>query len=129
MQAFYALFSKWAKGNRQLMYEEEKMVRQFRARRVLVGWRRFAALACHCKRAERRALQFYCHSLHTKALVALYQNSFKLAVIKKFKRRHALLKFFKRRWVPKTRQRQLLRRVLAKCVLKEESQERSRYQR
>ena len=129
MQAFYALFSKWAKGNRQLMYEEEKMVRQFKARRALAGWRRYADLACHCKRAERRAIQFYCYSLHTKALVGLYQNSFKLALVKKFKRRQAFLKFFKRTWAPRTRQRQLLRRVLARYALKEESQERGRYQR
>ena len=129
MQAFYALFSKWAKGNRQLMYEAEKAVRQFKARRALVGWQRYAALVGQDKRAERRAIQFYCYSLHTKALVGLYQNSFKLALVKKFKRRQAFLKFFKRAWAPKTRQRQLLRRVLARCLLKEESQERSRYQR
>ena len=129
MQNFYSLFQKWAKGNRQLIYEEEKKVRQFRARLILCKWRNFSTDANNSRKAERLAVQFYSHSLHTKALVALYQNSFKLTVIKKFQRRQAFLKFFKRKWMIKTKQRQLLRDVLIKFIAKEERQEKSRYQR
>lgn len=39
MQNFYQLFSKWAKANRQLVYETERMVRRFRGKYVLDKWR------------------------------------------------------------------------------------------
>ena len=78
-------------------------MRQFRAKMVLNRWRDFSSDANNSRKAEKLAVQFYSHSLHTKALVGLYQNSFKLTVIKKFQRRQAFLKFFKRKWIIKTK--------------------------
>ena len=39
MQGFYGLFARWAKANRQLVYETERQVRHFRLGFVLDKWR------------------------------------------------------------------------------------------
>lgn len=98
MQQFYNLFTKWSKANRQLVYETEKTVRHFRIKLVLQKWRHHNKICGREKRMTRQAIQFYVRSLHNRALASLYQNGIRLAKCKRFERRQALLKFFKRRW-------------------------------
>ena len=96
-------------------------MRQFRARYVLTRWRHHNKVGFREKRLQRKAIEFYIQSLHTRALAGLYQNSHRIAVCKSFERRQALIKFFKRRWLAKCRGRQLLRRVLEVCSVREQS--------
>ena len=91
-------------------------MRNFRAKFVLTRWRAFYQVAGRERRVERAAIQFYVRSLLARALASLCQNRRRLVNCKRFERRKALIKFFKRRWLPKCRSRQLLRAVLDRCV-------------
>ena len=105
MQRFYNLFTRWAKANRQLVYESEKQVRQFKARYVLARWRAYYQRSGKYRRVERAAIEFYVRSLLARSLASLCQNRRRLMNCKKFERRKVLSKFFKRRWLPKCRAR------------------------
>ena len=78
---------------------------------------------------ERKAIEFYVNSLHVRALAGLYRNQHSVNSVKKFERRNVLIKFFKRIWLPKCRSRQLLRKVLERCSQRNETQDRSRFQK
>jgi len=105
MRQFYSLFSKWAKANRRLVYETEKLVRSFRTRFVLSIWRRYNSTAGRERRLRRGASKHRNRVLLTKVLAGLCQNKQRIDAWKRFERRQCLLKFFKRRWLSKCRAR------------------------
>ena len=87
VEGFFNLFRKWALANNRLIYERNKMIRQFRLRVVTRVWRRYSQFWAFKRRNERLAVQLYCQTLHTKALVSLYRNYLKGRQIKRFRQK------------------------------------------
>ena len=104
-------------------------MRHFRLSFVLGHWRAYYNHSGRQRKVERVAIQFYVRSLMARALASMCQNRIRLLNCKRFERRKVLAKFFKRRWLPKCRSRQLLRNVLVKCCERDSDQDRPRYQR
>lgn len=62
-------------------------------------------------------------------MVALYRFMAKSRRIKQFRQKQVFMRFFKRRWMPQARKRQLLRTLLIKLEAREEQNAKSRYQK
>ena len=68
------------------------------------------------RKMEKKAIEFYVRSLHSKALAGLYQNHVIGEKLMLFQRRNTFLKFFKRKWLAKTRARLLFKRIVFRAV-------------
>jgi hypothetical protein len=126
---FFSLFHRWAKANRQLVYQTNKLVTQFRQRLLLSRWRVVRQSESAQEKNERVAIEYYVKSLHSKALASLYRNQVQGGKISQFIKRSTFVKYFKRRWLKKTRARLLFRKVVMKAVEGEETVGKSRQAR